>query len=172
VALPLKRSMCGVGNGGSLTGVPSWVGGWGRSPEHPWWDAIGPETRLDERIQSGPGCDPGDRGAPGVVASSDGDAVPGHAGQGGSLLGGQQVNQCPSTRCDWPGLARNFGAILGVLRVVRLRISAAIARSRASREGRWRQTCIRQHQQWPACVLLLEWHWMNFAATVRKFRTI
>jgi integrase len=32
--------------------------------EHPWWDAIGPETRLEERTQSGPGYDPGDRDAP------------------------------------------------------------------------------------------------------------
>jgi hypothetical protein len=38
-------------------------------------------------------------------------------------------------------------------------------------ECRWRQTSIRQHQQWPACVLLLGWRLMNFAATVRKSPT-
>jgi hypothetical protein len=75
----------------------------------------------------------------------------------------------PRARCDWLGVARNLGAILGVVLIVTCLILAAIASKEG--EGRWRQTSIRQHQQWPACVLLLGWRLMNFAATVRKFPT-
>lgn len=128
MALPLERPSRAapwrrIRNGAGSLAFLRWSG---VVPQHSGWEAIGPETGLSPG-GLGLGYDPRDRDAPRGRSALRWRCCRGRFRPGRQPPGGQQVNQCPTPDTTGRGVARNFGAILGVVLVVTFLISVAIA---------------------------------------------